>query len=196
MKTRVVKKEKSKNNLSTVIVLFIVLLMLLVIVPMSLSKYESSADSNLNTSVAYYVLDTSYQYLDVRLPDIVPRSQPYIYNFTISNNKDGKRAEVSLEYDLMVKATTNLELRYELYVNEDYNSSTAQNIIYSNEVVTDTHGTYFRELKAPKKFFDYRYNETNSYTLLVYFDEIYKNYKYQNIIESIFIIIDSRQTIN
>lgn len=195
MKRKEVKsKNENKNNLTTVIILFIVLLMLIVTIPMTLSRYETNANSNVNTSVAYYVLDASYQYLDVKIPDIVPRSEPYIYNFTISNNKSGKRAEVSLEYDLMLKTTTNLELRYELYMNEDYQSG--QNTIVTNNVTPDAYGTYFRELTSPKQFFDYRYNETNSYTLLIYFDEIYKDYKYQNVIESIYIIIDSRQTIS
>lgn len=185
---------KRKNNLQTVFFLFIVFIFLLLVLPVSLSRYQSTGVSNVNSSVAYYVLNTSYQYLDVKIPDIVPRSTPYVYNFTISNHKDNKRAEVNLEYDLLIKATTNLELRYELYLNEDYTNGTAQNIIISDEVVQDDHNTYFKELKTPKKYFTHLYDETNNYTLLIYFDEAYKHYKYQDNFESIFIIIDSKQT--
>lgn len=190
------KRKKEKNNLSIVITLFIVLLVLIIIIPFSFSRYESSGESNLANAVAYYVLETSYQYLDVKIPNLSPRVEPYVYNFTVSNYKDGKRAELSLEYDLTVKTTTNLDLTYELYLNENYQSSSAQNIIVSNEIIQDEYDTYFRNITSPRQYFDYRYNETNSYSLIIYFDESFKGSEYQDIIESIYIIIDSRQIVN
>lgn len=174
-----------------VLVLGIILVVLVIIIPMSFSKYEQEAVSNVNSSVAYYVLDTNYQYIDVRIPNMVPREAPYIYNFSVSNFKDQKRAEVNMEYNLTIKTTTNLELRYELVLNEDYHNGT--NIITSSNIIKDTDGTYFKELKTSPQYFDFHYNETNNYTLLIYFNDVTKSYKYQDIIESIFIIIDSKQ---
>lgn len=190
------KKRKEKNNLSTVIILFIILVVLIIIIPVSFSRYESSGDSNLDSSVAYYVLDTSYQYLDVKIPNLSPRVAPYVYNFSVSNYKDGKRAEVSLEYDLSIKTTTNLDLTYELYLNENYQNPSAQNVIVLNEIIQDEHDTYFRNITSPTQYFNYRYNETNNYSLLIYFDESFKGSEYQDIIESIYIIIDSKQIVN
>lgn len=189
------KKKKLRNNLAIVIGLFIILISLIIIIPVSFTRYESRGDSNLGASVAYYVLGNSYQYLDVKLPDMVPRAEPYVYNFTISNNKNGKRAEVFLEYDLLIKTTTNLELNYELYLNEDYQHPNAQSIFLTNQLTQDEHGTYFRDMTSPTQYFNYNYDETNSYTLLIYFDERHKHADYQNVFESIFLIIDSRQTI-
>lgn len=191
------KKIKTrKNNFKSLIGLLIILFFLIVIIPVSFSRYETTGSSNLNSVVAYYVLDTDYQYLDVRIPNMVPSQDPYIYNFTVANYKDGKRAEVSLEYDLSIKTTTNLALEYELYLNEDYQSQSAQNIIIQNELIQDEYNTYFRNITTPKQYFSYLYDEINEYTLVIYFDEIYNNYKYQDIIESIFIVIDSKQTVN
>ncbi len=190
------KIKKPKNSFITLTGLFIILFFLIVIIPVSFSRYETIGSSNLNSSVAYYVIDANYQYLDIRIPNMVPRQEPYIYSFSVANNKEGKRAEVSLEYDLSIQTTTNLELEYELYLNEDYQGQNAQNIIVQDTLNQDEYDTYFRNITTPKQYFSHLYNEINEYTLVIYFDEIYNNYKYQDIIESIFIIINSKQTIN
>lgn len=186
---------KKRNSFTHIIILIVLFIFLVIIAPMAYSRYEIEGNNKIKTAVAYYVVNPSYQYIDVKIPNMVPRVKPYVYNFSIKNNKDGARSEVSLEYELLIKTTTNLDLKYELYMNEDYNNLNASNIIYNDLVKADEDGTFFREMKAPKQFFNYRYNEENNYTLLIYFDEKYKNYAYQDIIESIFIIIDSKQVV-
>lgn len=163
---------------------------------MSYSRYESNAESNIDTGVAHYILNSGYQYINVKIPNLVPRDDPYVYNFSISNNKDGTRTETLMEYDLMIKTTTNLQLNYELYMNEDYQSPTATDIILSTNIIQDEHGTYFKEMPTAKSYFTYSYDETNNYTLLIYFPKTYINYQYQDIIESIYIIIESKQIIS
>lgn len=190
------KIKKVKNDFNLVIILIVILIFLVLIIPSAFSRYETTGSSNLNNPIAYYVVEAGYQYLDVRIPNMVPREEPYIYNFSVANNKDNKRAEVSLEYDLSIKTTTNLELDYELFLNEDYQNLSAQNIIVQDTIIQDEHYTYLRNMTTPKQYFSHLYDEENQYTLVIYFDEIYKNYIYQDIIESIFIIIDSKQTIN
>ncbi len=186
-----------KNNIKIfrISFLLIILLFLLVALPISYSRYETNATSNTNAPVAYYVLNAGYQYVDVKIPNLLPSNDPYIYNFTISNYKGTKRTDTLLEYDLMIKTTTNLQLTYELYLNEDYLDPSSTNIINSNSVVQDSHGTYFKEMTTNKEDFSFLVNETNNYTLLIYFPMTYSNYIYQDIIESIFIIIDSKQVL-
>lgn len=187
--------RKRKASLPTTIFLFVLLVLIITLFPLTYSRYESKATSDTNIPVARYILEAGYQYIDVSIPNLVPRVTPYVYNFTIANNKDGQRTETLMEYDLKVVTTTNLQLDYELYINEDYQSSSAINKLTSTNIIQDDDGTYFKEMATPKSYFTYEYNEINNYTLLVYFPITHKNYKYQNQVESIFIIIESKQTI-
>ena len=72
---------------------FIILILCLVIIvhifSLTLSRYESESESNADIDIAFYVLNEDYQSMTLNLGKIVPRAEPYIYNFTISNEKDG-----------------------------------------------------------------------------------------------------------
>ncbi len=195
LKALVKMMKKRKGSLSTTIFLFILLVLIITLFPLTYSRYETTATSGANIPVAHYILGAGYQYIDVSIPNLVPRATPYVYNFTIANNKDGKRTETLMEYDLKVVTTTNLELNYELYINEDYQSSGSTNKINNTNIIQDEDGTYFKEMTVPKSYFTYEYNEINNYTLLIYFPTNYKDAKYQDQVESIFIIIESKQTI-
>lgn len=187
--------ETRKSSLTTIIILFLIMILLIVIFPMTYSKYETTATSNANTPVAYYILDAGYQYLDVKIPDLAPSNTPFVYNFTISNNKNNKRTETLMEYDLSIVTTTNLQLNYELYINENYQSPAAVNRILNTEIKKDDDDTYFKTMTTNKGYFTHEYNETNNYTLLIYFPIEYSDYQYQDIIESIFLIIESKQIV-
>lgn len=187
--------KKSNIKIFRISALLLIFLMLLIILPMSYSRYESVATSNTNAPVAYYILDAGYQYLNVKIPNLVPSVNPYVYNFTISNNDGTNRAETLLEYDLTVKTTTNLQLDYELYLNESYMNPLSTDIINNTNIVQDEHDTYFKEMTTNTEYFTYQYDETNSYTLLIYFPTTYSSHIYQDIIESIFLIIESKQII-
>lgn len=189
------KMRKGSINIFRILFLIFLFLLLVILLPMSYSRYESKATSNVNTGVAHYILNPGYQYINVKIPNLVPKDEPYIYNFSISNFKDGVRTETLMEYDLMVKTTTNLQLDYKLYMNENYQNSNSTNIIVENNIIQDSYGTYFKEMKTNKNYFTYLYNETNNYTLLIYFPKTFVNYKYQDILESIFIVIESKQVI-
>ena len=69
--------------------------------------------------------------------------------FSVANNKDGKRLETRLKYNLKIRATTNLPLTYELYKivnNED--------VLFKeiDEVIIDDYGTYFRHILTEDEF--------------------------------------------
>jgi hypothetical protein len=175
--------------------LLIMLLILLIMLPMSYSRYESTTTSNANATVAYYVLDAGYQYVNVKIPNLTPSINPYLYTFSISNNDGTNRTDTLLEYDLIVKTTTNLDLTYELYMNEDYQNPLSTNIITATNIVQDAHNTYFKEMTTNTQYFTYLYDETNNYTLLINFPTTYSSHIYQDIIEGIFLIIESKQVI-
>ena len=109
-----------KSNLIKIITLSLAIIFSLCVIPLTKSKYESNVVANFKNDVAIYLLETSFKEVDIDIPDLSPSSQPYIYNFTISNSDGTNISEVNLEYELYIKTTTNLPLNYELYLNEDY----------------------------------------------------------------------------
>lgn len=183
------------KHIYKIVVLLFILLLLLVVIPYTYSRYESNATSETKSKIAYYLLETNYMSENINLTNLVPSDEPYIYTFSIANNDGTNRLETRLEYDLMIKATTNLPLTYELYMNEDHTNPLAQNIILTQDNVADEHGTYFKEIKVAKEYFNYLTNEENNYTLLIYFPKQFISHQYQDVIESVEIIADSKQII-
>lgn len=176
--------------------LIIVLLTLLFLMPSTLSRYQSKAISSSSAPVAYYAMSTNYFTDHILLDEILPSNEPYVYNFDISNTKNNKRTEVNLEYELSLKTTTNLPLRYYLYKNQNYTDTNANTIIISDITSMDDDGTYFRVMKAAKENFSYALDQINHYQLVVYFPETTTDSSYQGTYESIEITIDSKQIVD
>ncbi len=98
-----------------------------------------------------------------------------------------------MQYDLVIRTTTNLPLEYELYLNSVYTDANAENAIIDSQVIQDTDGTYFNKFTTDTKYFSHSYNETNTYQLVVYFPETYVDEMYQDIVDSIEITVNSKQ---
>jgi len=189
---RRISKRKLKKN---IFLITIILILIYVIVSNTLSLYESNSNSTANLEIAFSILKEDYYGKEVSLGKLIPRDEPYVYTFSISNNDGTNIAEVNMDYDLKIRSTTNLPLRYELYKNENYNTEGAQNIILKNEILPDEYGTYFRTLETEIESFGYTQKQTNIYNLVVYFPTEYNSIEYQDLIESIEIIIEAKQRI-
>jgi len=175
----------------------ILLLTAVAILPKVFSRYQSSATTNPNIDVAFYIINTNYQSQSVVLSKIEPSNDPYLVNFTVANNDGTNRLGVDAKYDLKIVTTTNLPLEYELYRNQTYNTSGAQDVISSTTSITqDEHGTYFKTMVAPSETFSYTTDQVYSYQLAIYFPRDYMSYQYQDIVESIEIVVDSKQIID
>ncbi len=183
--------------MTKLIVLFVCLLVTISFTPIVFSKYETEVISPANSNIAFYILEENYYTETMQLADIVPSSTPYAYNFTVSNFQGINRLEVDLEYTLSIITTTNLPLEYKLYLNEDYTLETSTNIINNPAPVADSDGTYFKTMitTPTTQEFGFMTNQTNTYTLVVYFPTTYMSYQYQDIAESIAIVIESHQII-
>lgn len=183
--------------ISKINILIIVLLLLIKIMPITLSKYQSSGIGNTNSNIAFYLLTADYLTEKIKLSDLTPSDNPYLYTFTISNQKGEKISEVDIEYVLSIVTTTNLPLRYELYENSNYQDSNAVNLITDSNTVTelDEDGTYFQTFTFEKEELYFATPITNTYTLVVYFDQSNNDAKYQDVVEGIRIIVDSKQII-
>lgn len=176
--------------------LLLVLLIIVFLIPMSYSRYESKGNGSAGMDLAFYLLKADYHTQNILLSEIEPRDTPYVYNFEVSNNDGVNRTETNLEYDLSIRVTTNLPLRYELYMDEEYTNDSATNILSDDGPIPDSDGTYFVTMHTPRRYFYYNNNETHNYQLVVYFPLEYKHYDYQNIYESVQIIVDSKQVID
>lgn len=189
-----IDKKKFFSYMKTNI-LCLTFLIIILNIPSTLSKYTSNSSSDVKTDVAFYIVKTDYKTEEILLDEIVPREEPYVYTFEVSNNDGKNRTETNLSYDLSIRTTTNLPLEYELYLNEDYKDSGASTIFTSDNTEQDSDSTYFRNFKTDTKYFSYLYDEKNTYQLVVRFPKDYIDYKYQDIYESIEITIKSKQIV-
>lgn len=169
------------------------IILILILLERTFAKYKTEVTSQTEIQAAFYLLNDEYQSTNIKLDSLEPRDNEYVYTFSISNNKSNTRTETSLEYKLNIITTTNLPLSYKLYKNEDYKIGT--NIITSDDILPDEHGTYFRTIKTEKEVFTHTKNETNIYTLVIKFPKQYNKVEYQDIIELITIEINSNQLI-
>ena len=186
----------SKKNILLIskINLFLVAFFItLVLFPFTLSKYETNTTGNVNSNIAFYLFKADYQVQRIKLADLKPSSEAHVYTFSVSNQNNNKVSDVDIEYTLRIVTTTNLPLRYQLYENENYQSNNATNLINANNstIAPDQDGTYFQREELL-----YSTPKTNNYTLVVYYDTTNKEAKYQDTVESVRIIIESRQIID
>lgn len=156
-----------------------------------MSKYESNSNSKANVDIAFYVLNEDYQSMTLNLGKIAPSNNLYTYNFSVSNEKDGKIAEVDIEYELKIRSTTNLPLEMHLYKIENENK-----IEGTSTIEQDEDGMYFNIFKVDKCIFYYSTPRTDSYTLEILFPEKYNEETYQDITDLIEISVDAKQIID
>ena len=178
--------------------LILVFILLINIMPVTFSKYQSIGTGNINSNIAFYLLESTYVTEQVKLNDLVPSDNPYVFNFTIGNQRDDDVSEVDIEYVLQIITTTNLPLRYELYKNCNFLDNSSVNLITdaNTEISQDEYGTYFQKFSIGTEYLYYSEPLTNEYTLVVYFDKSNNDAKYQGMVEAVKISIDSKQMVN
>lgn len=152
--------------------------------------FQTETSSQSNVDIAFYCIKEDFQTMTLKLDDILPRIEPYIYNFTVSNNDGTKRTETELQYDLIIRTTTNLPLDITLF---DTNSGVSE--IGTETIALDSDGTYFRIINIPQREFGFLNNQTDSFRIEVVLPTTYKSYEYQDMIELIEINVDSKQKI-
>ena len=191
--------NKQKMLLMSKVGLFVLILFIVIaIVPFTISKYETVSNGNINSNIAFYLFHDDYVVKNVSLANVDFSKGLYVLDFTISNQKDTKVSDVDINYILKIITTTNLPFEYELYENENYTSDEATNLISSSNTVVekDEDGTYFQTFTMNEEQLLYNSPKVNRYTFVVRFLDYYRNYKYQDMVESVRIVIDSEQVID
>lgn len=181
-------KQKRIRLYIKLIIVILCFVIVINIFAITISRFESNSNSNANVDIAFYVVNEDYQTLTLTLDNIVPRQEPYTYNFTVSNEKDGQVAEVDIEYELSIRTTTNLPLQFELYKTENDSQINSK-----EQLVQDEYGTIFNEFTMEQYLFYYDTPRTDSYTLKIYFPEQYNTENYQDILELVEVNVDAKQ---
>lgn len=136
------------------------------------AKYETAKEVDIKPSFAFFITDIGTQSQSIKLDNIVPSDQAYLYAFTVSNFKGDKKANVDLTYTIEVITTTNLPLNIKLYKNPVFTNQTN----HTDTLVQNDDGVYFRHLLYNSELaMSYAQAVTDTYTLWIEFPSSYKN---------------------
>lgn len=140
IRRRKINTKKVKKSL-TIVLLLIIISVAVIQIGKTLSRYESSASTEKDLDVAFWVVDNDFQTKRMLIEDIYPNDVSFEYKFNVSNfNEKGKKADTDLEYEIVITATTNLPLSYEITKNGETCTKT-------EKLYKDDNGTYYREIK-------------------------------------------------
>jgi len=175
-------------------ILLIVMIVVIASLDLTKARYENETNIRIKPTLAFFIVDVESQTGQVKLEGMVPRAQPYLYAFTVSNFKDNKHANVDLTYSIEIITTTNMPLIFKIYKG----NNTTSDEIDSDTTTTNTDGVYFRHLLINDvNTMDYDENHTDTYTLSVEFPLQYKMNAddYAGIIDLVDIKINAEQVV-
>lgn len=173
-----------------------VLLILLVVLSINLIKntrarYRSTAQSNANVDLAFYLFQEQSISQSLKLESILPRANPYNYTFSVANNDGTRRTETAINYSIEIKTTTNLQLSFKVF---DQTNPTVD-LVSGVETRQDDNGTYFKYITVTGGHFGFQQDEQVNYTLQIEFPERYNLAQYEGIIEYLEMTVKSNQRI-
>jgi hypothetical protein len=206
------KRFLDKKNINFITVFLIVdLLIIFALIKTANATYTSVARSSADMEVALYsfrydgmyksddLAGTNTQSVDITLGEIEPGETKYFKFKVYNTDENNTLADTNISYTLKVIATTNINLDYTLYLNE--NSMTGNDEIDSSEITdvttTDSFGTYFRTFTVDERCFKFDGVKFDEYTLKVTFPNTneFKKVEYQDLVESIKVQLTSKQVL-
>ena len=175
-------------------IVFIVTIIVLGTSKLTQARYQTITRINASPVLAFFVVDVQSQTGQIKLSEMTPRTQPYLYVFNVSNFQGNRRANVDLTYSIEIIATTNMPLEFEIYKG----SGSVTDVIDSDTFDTDDDGVYYRHLVINNvSTFSYNANATDVYTLSVEFPLQYKSNPndYAGVIDLVDIKINAEQVV-
>ncbi len=158
------------------------------------ARYENTTEIQVTPSLAFFIVDVGTQSGQIKLDSMIPRNEPYLFAFNVSNFDSTRRANVDLTYSIEIITTTNLPLNFRIYKGNNMTS----NVVDSDTTTTDANGVYYRHLviNAISTMY-YNADCTDTYTLWVEFPKANEDYpdSYQGIIDLVDIKINSEQVV-
>lgn len=189
------KNEKFKFLLFSFLLL-VVLFLAYFLLSVVYARYEMAAKINADIDKAIYIIDAEKISFNLEPQGIVPRDEAYTYRFSVCNFKGNVLSDMDISYKVKVRTTTNLPIQIKMYRNE-LPSASATNILGSAVSQQDSDLAWYRLYTSQGEYqLPYTTKTTDIYTLEIKFPTSYAtNPIYANYLESIEIIIDSKQVI-
>ncbi len=201
-----INKKKLFKSL-IIIALIIIIIITTIQIRKTLARYETTTTGQGDIEVAFWIVDSNFKSERLKIENIYPRNTPFEYPITVSNFENDKIAETDMEYEILVTATTNLPLKYEITKNGATYTQAEQKLI------TDEDGTIYREIKFATEVMDtiqtaknQKTKITDTYVLKVTFPEQSyvggvlannrENLNYPDLMEDIKIDLTARQKID
>lgn len=202
-------KKKIRKSLF-ILLLIAIIIIAIILIRRTLARYETSATSEKDVAVAFWIIDESYKTDTMLIKDIFPSNLSFDYKFYVSNfemqrDADGKllfdengkpisgtkKAETDLEYELVLTTTTNLPLEYQIEKNGTLCATT-------ETIYTDDDGTFYREIKlvTEKNSMTQGTDITDNFVLKVTFPKDNNtNAEFSDLIEYIKLDLNAKQVI-
>ena len=184
-------RRRRKAKLMYIKFAFLIILAIVAIslIRNSVAKYRSTARSNADVDLAFYMFQATDISQDLKLASILPRVAPYEYTFSVANNNGTDRTETAIHYTIEFKTTTNLPLNFKVYNSQDMTTD----LVESSETRADDDGTYFKYIKVTGGNLGFEQDEQVTYKIHVEFPEDYNLAEYEGIVEYVKISIKSTQ---
>lgn len=185
------KKRKTRQLYVKIVFWLIAGLALINIIGGVTAKYTSTANSNAQVDLAFYVLKEESLSQSLKIDSILPSATPYTYTFSVANYNGQERTQTAMEYSMKIVTTTNLPLTYVVH-----KQGQATNLITNTVTIPDSDGTYFKTLTIQGDEFGFSQNEQTIYVLEVTFPDTDKDSEYKGTPEYVQLTVDSKQKIN
>ncbi len=176
-----------------VLLLIAIIIIAIILIGRTLARYETTATSDKDVDVAFWVIDNDFKTGTVLIKDIYPSNDSFDYTFSVSNFEIkenggiGKRAETDLEYELTLTATTNLPLEYQIEKN-------GQVIDSKEEIITDQDGTYYKKFSLGADQMTQGEDTTDKFVIKVKFPrQNVMNENYADLIEYVKLDLNAKQ---
>ena len=157
------------------------------------ARYESETEVSVEPTLAFFIVDVENTSGQIKLDGIIPRTEPYLFTFQVSNFTATEHANVDLTYSIEIITTTNMHLNFKIYKG---NGTTDE--IDSDTTTTDVNGVYYRHLVINDvSVMNYSQNVTDTYTLWVEFPTSNMNMPdaYAGIIDLVDVKINAEQVV-
>lgn len=175
-------------------ILFMVTIIIIGSIDLTKASYESNNTISASPDIAFFVVGVESQTGHIKLEEMVPRNEPYLYTFSVNNFQNGRRANVDLTYTIEIITTTNMPLNFKVFKGNDM----VNDQIDSTTITTDSNGVYFKHLTINDiNAMSYQTNCTDTYTLWVQFPKVYEynSDEYAGIIDLVDIKINAEQVV-
>lgn len=174
--------------INKITLLIFLILIILLSIRFTFSSYEGNVDGKVVSDIAFYLLEAGSYSEELKMFEIEPNGNNYIFNIDVSNYKDSIRSDVNLEYELSLVTTTNLPIDYQIYLGDD-----STDIISKREVFQDDDMMYFNRYITSSRSFSKDRDMIDKYKIIVNFPKEYNDFKYQDILDSVEVVIESKQ---